>query len=291
MADRSKISWTDATWNPVTGCTSVSAGCDHCYAKRMAERFPQVHGVDERLIGFGNEIESEFTPRPFSQIKFHPDRLDIPLRWKKPRRIFVCSMGDLFHEDAKDEWIGDVFRVMEVARRHTFMLLTKRPERMKDFIDKGMDHCGRMYSSNIWIGVTAENQAAAYERIPVLLQTPAEKRFVSVEPMLGPVDLARGIPTEWYHYIPRNPRPSLDWVICGGESGPGARPMHPGWTRSLRDQCRAAGVPFFFKQWGEFAPCERWVPGSVNLGDVSMMRVGKKAAGSLLDGREWTEIP
>ncbi len=269
-----KIEWCDETWNPVTGCSPASDGCKNCYASRM---------IGRNLPHMGHE-------GPFSRVQFHPDRLDQPLRWKKPRRIFVCSMGDLFHEDVKEEWINSVLRVAADTTRHTFMLLTKRPGRMSAYLNRKWD-----IPKNVWLGVTAENQATFDERIPILLQTPAAKRFVSVEPMLGPVDL--GV----YGHRMGSPKSAIrgviDWVIVGGETGPGARPMHPDWARGLRDQCQAAGVPFFFKQWGEWkgelgtANWKGRIPlHSYGDGHVSR-RVGKKAAGCLLDGREWKEFP
>lgn len=213
-------------------------------------------------------------------------------------------MGDLFHEDISDATIGDVFDIMAMADHHVFQVLTKRPERMKELLTQWEKNPGaqprRTRFDNIWLGVTAEDQDTACVRIPLLLDTPGEVRFVSVEPMLSSIWLAPflhdvGCPKGSWNTPtcscsePREVR--LDWVICGGETGPGARPMHPDWPRSLRDQCQAAGVPFFFKQFGKYGPCERWTPGSINLGDVSMKRVGNKSAGCLLDGREWKEFP
>ncbi|MDA8121885.1 MAG: phage Gp37/Gp68 family protein [Deltaproteobacteria bacterium] len=324
MADRSLIEWTDATWNPITGCTPVSDGCTNCYAKQMAKRFPHLHNA-----AVPTTMARRASEELFREIRFHPSRLDQPLRWKKPRRIFVCSMGDLFHEDVPSSDICSVFRMIKRCRRHTFMVLTKRPRRMKEFID---DYAEIL--TNLWLGVTAENQGMADLRIPILLQTPAVKRFVSIEPCIGSVDLTKAV----RHYGPAeiaegmapldveidalrgrfddgwdsgDAGVKLDWVICGGESGPGARPMHPDWPRSLRDQCQAAGVPFFFKQWGEWCPDDfstvlpsgatprrKWVhvvtgeafDYSYPTNTAQMMSVGKKAAGCLLDGREWKEF-
>lgn len=254
MGDKTKISWANATWNPITGCTPVSAACDHCYAKRMYERFSR-----------GDVLVS-----PFSKVMFHPDRLDQPLRWKKPRRIFVCSMGDLFHEDVPLNGIIEVFDRMEEADQHTFMVLTKRPRRMREYIEdfhtKGRKDIDPL--PNAWLGVTAENQEMADLRIPILLQTPAAKRFVSIEPCLGPVDLAGLFGNDRYamHH-------GIDWAICGGETGAGARFLHPHWVENLRDQCRESGVPFFFKGWG-----------------TKMMK--KSDPGYMkIDGREWKEFP
>ncbi|MGL5512792.1 MAG: DUF5131 family protein [Sporomusa sp.] len=318
---KSKIEWTDKVWNPVTGCSKISAGCDNCYAERMSKRFAETWGLSP--------------DNPF-KVTLHPERLEQPLRWKKPSKIFVCSMSDLFHDDVPFDFLQSVLGIIWFSHihnfGHTFMILTKRPERMKDFFENKIhaDSANNYHlPQNLWLGVTAENQEQADKRIPILLETPAAVRFVSVEPMLGPVDLwypksiwpdgpemcctgrdcgCRGLPTEPPLIY------GLNWVICGGESGPGARPMHPYWARSLRDQCQAAGVPYFFKQWGEWEsdlpnyagpplPPERvhWIwpdgthkqvgCGEVSPGNILTHRVGKKAAGSLLDGQEWKQFP
>ena len=275
-----KIEWATDSWNPITGCTPISEACTNCYAKRMAET---------RLRGRFGYPEDE----PFKVI-LHPERLEEPFGWRKPRRVFVCSMSDLFHEDVPDEFICRVIAAIALTPlKHTFLILTKRPQRMHEFI-LGLpqrDHTFRLWVaaggewplSNLWLGVTAENQARADERIPVLLQIPAAKRFVSVEPMLGPVDLS--------YFIN-----SLDWVICGGETGPGARPMHPDWVRSIRDQCRESGTPYFFKSWGDWAPAHILEPHTAITFDgktarYAMKKVGKKAAGYLIDGQEWRQFP
>jgi protein gp37 len=250
--------------------------------------------------------------------------------------IFVCSMGDLFHEDVPDRFLDQIFAVMAKAEQHIFLLLTKRPKRAKEYILKAMydENCNYQgwYEAindlgipdvtpmeNIWLGVTAENQARADERIPITLQIPAAVRFVSVEPMLGPVDLTQidiggnvwinSLTGDCKSYHPyggmwkiTESKNKLDWVICGGETGPGARPMHPDWVRGLRDQCQASGTSFFFKQWGEWCHPEQMprdtyqkVDAAHNLaghGDYNKpWKVGKKAAGRLLDGREWSEFP
>lgn len=242
MADRTKIEWCDASWSPVTGCTKVSAGCANCYAERMFTRFYGPRKADPSTWGKN--------AARFSQVVCHPDRLDQPLHWRKPRRVFVCSMGDLFHEDVPDNFILNVLGAMCRAPQHIYMILTKRAERMRDFCK----HYCVMVSKNLWLGVTVENQETANERIPLLLRTPAAVRFVSVEPMLGPVDIEPFISVYDKNGEPSGPRcnpdgtDALGWVICGGETGPGARPMRPDWARSLRDQCQAAGVPFFFEQ-------------------------------------------
>jgi protein gp37 len=280
---KSKIEWTDRVWNPVTGCTKVSPGCANCYAERMAKR----------LRGrCGYPVEN-----PFS-VTLHQDKLVQPAFWK-PSKVFVCSMSDLFHEDVKTEWLIAIFKRINLYRSHTFQILTKRPERMLQFFNSTNQQFNNL--PNVWLGVSAENQQTADERIPILLQIPAAVRFVSCEPLLGPIDLK--LQTADCQL------PTLNWVICGGESGPGARPMHPDWARSLRDQCQAAGVPFFFKQWGEWSQYFHDLnhkssvminppkPNNILLGKcsdntaVNMKRVGKKAAGRLLDGREYNEMP
>ncbi len=274
-----KIEWTDETWNPITGCSPVSPGCDSCYAKRMSIR----------LAGrYGYPAKGPFRPT------FHPERLDHPHRWKKSRRIFVCSMGDLFHDAVTGSQLDQIFSVMRQAPHHIFLVLTKRPAGMREYIE---GRYGRHPLPNVWLGVTAEDQQRADERIPVLLETPAVRRFVSIEPMLGPVSL----PAVWMHrmdhrtHVIKNDT-ILDWVIIGGETGPGARPMHPDWVRSVRDQCQMAGTPFFFKQWGEWAPDDCWgLTPEKKLHrfpeGVVMNRFGKKIAGHDLYGRHWRELP
>jgi len=240
-------------------------------------------------------------------VKVHPDRYNEPFGWRKPKKIFVCSMGDLFHEDVPFPWINEVFSVIQRCAHHRFMVLTKRPERMRNYISKVLQVRGWPESDipfpNVWMGITAETQRRADERIPVLLEIPAARRFVSVEPMLGPVDLSQ--------WLGRSG--GLDWVICGGETGPGARPVHPDWVRSLRDQCQIAGVPFFFKSWGEWREAnmdlpvrgtkfgcfmgDTFVPDYGNIfpqrypEHINMARIGKSNAGRILDGRTWDEEP
>jgi protein gp37 len=286
-------------WNPVTGCSKISPGCTNCYAERMAER----------LAGrFGYPRDEPF------QVTIHPERLEEPLRWRKPRNILVCSMGDLFHEDVPFPIPALVFDIAGKCPQHTFQILTKRPQRMYEFTQwmAGADDISTAeWPRNCWLGVTAENQAMADQRIPLLLQTPAAIRFVSVEPMLGPVKLSRWLGCGDPHHRHIGPcslygaNQRLDWVIVGGETGPGARPIHPDWVRSLRDQCLSSGVPFFFKQWGAYLPNSReyccyqpeadynkpHVLVDHHGQEVAMARVGKKAAGALLDGREWREMP
>ena len=268
-----KIEWADEVWNPVTGCSPVSEGCRNCYARRMAQR----------LKGrFGYPSDDPF------RVTFHPDRLYQPLRWKKPRRVFVCSMGDLFHEDVKEEWIKDVWldmcefyhyaydKILPVEDRpgHTYMVLTKRPERALDFLNRCYPEGWER--KNVWIGVTVENQIEADRRIPTLLKIPAARRFVSLEPLLGPVNLQPylcGYKKEWdVGDIYTTDAPVLDWVIAGCESGPGRRRSDWSWFRFTREQCKAYGqkVPFFLKQ---------------------MEVDGKVVKMPELDGKVWDEVP
>lgn len=221
MSDHSAIEWTDATWNPVRGCTKISPGCKHCYAETFAERFrgvrghPYERGFDLRLV---------------------PEKLAEPLRWKTPRMVFVNSMSDLFHEDVPDEYVVAVGRVMQLANWHTYQVLTKRSRRMRDLLAGKLSFVAR--DPHVWWGVSVEDRKHGVPRIAHLRAAPAATRFLSIEPLLerlGDVDLDE-----------------MSWVIVGGESGPGARPMEREWVLSLRDQCKASGVPFFFKQWGGY---------------------------------------
>jgi protein gp37 len=271
MSDNTGIEWTDATWNPVTGCEKVSPGCDNCYAMTFAERWRRVPG---------HYFEHGF------DVQLRPDKLDQPLRWRKPRRIFVNSMSDLFHKDVPDEYIARVFGVMACAPQHTFQLLTKRHSRMRSLLKSEKFLSNRYVAPhvaddtwplrNVWLGVSVESQQWADIRIPALLDTPAAVRFLSCEPLLGPVML----PLRWLRRAGHDGR--IDWIIAGGESGPGARPMNPDWARTLRDQCEVTGTSFLFKQWGAWSPMD---PAD------TMRRLGKKAAGRELDGRTWDEFP
>jgi protein gp37 len=333
MADGSAIEWTDATWNPVRGCTRISAGCGGpnrqggCYAEKIAARFS---GPGQPFDGFAERTTQG--GRWTGKMALVDDMLTLPLRWKKPRRIFVNSMSDLFHENLPDEAIDKVFTVMALAPQHTFQVLTKRAARMREWFGSSPvtriskvngGHVFQWPLRNVWLGVSTEDQATADERIPHLYHTPAAKRFISAEPLLGPIDLMEVIPNPiiWnpVHGIER----SLDWVIAGGESGPRARPAHPDWLRTLRDQCASAVVPFFFKQWGEWGPVDptrkadchaigndgthyrmsdlAW-PDGARRGEAiradfdkthacTTYRVGKKAAGAELDGRLHREFP
>ncbi|VFU07882.1 DUF5131 family protein [Methylocella tundrae] len=369
MGDKSKIEWTDASWTPIRAssqdgdgwhCEHVSEGCRNCYSERMNLR-----------LGSG----LAFKPGNLSIVDLFLDERILlqPLRWKKPRRIFVCSMTDIFADFVKDEWIDRIFAIMALCPQHTFQVLTKRSARMRAYISevhetwckRGPPAPGseRIYEAalaitgaewlpetpaewpikNCWLGVSAEDQKNANARIPDLRATPAAVRFVSIEPMLGPIDLDstlggtlwiggqrgcdgmhRGIgtpecPRQLHHHHDERCKRGLDWVICGGESGPNARPMHPDWARAIRDQCAAAGVPFFFKQWGEWETSldrdhddpdwradytydyvnhgkSKWLNRDGGCGFHGdrfhvMRRVGKRAASRLLDGREHNEFP
>ncbi len=239
MSLNSKIEWTDATWNPIRGCTKISPGCVHCYAETFAERF---RGVP------GHPYEQGF------DLRLMPEKLGEPLRWAKSKMVFVNSMSDLFHEAVADDYIEQVCRVMQQASWHRFQVLTKRSERMRVDASVALSFAAR--EPHIWFGVSVENRKHGLPRIDHLRGAPAGLRMLSVEPLLedlGQVDLS-----------------GIGWVILGGESGPGARPMEAGWVRSIRDQCRTASVPFFFKQWGG---------------------TRKRKAGRMLDGRTHDEVP
>lgn len=415
MADGTKIEWTDATWNPTTGCAVVSPGCTNCYAMKLAGTRLRNH---PSRVGLTKDTKAG--PVWTGEVRFNREWLDQPLRWSKPRMIFVCAHGDLFAEGVPDLWIDHVFSVMALAPQHTFQVLTKRPERMREYFAGRRANFGRasevlhehishglseaehqdavdlldLFDSmgktlpNVWLGVSVEDQKRADERIPILLDTPAAIRWISAEPLLGPLDIGRWAATAevnckqckqsfWLHnadpcehkdgggwtlacphcggcrckpawteadsrtmdmeppadWIDREVgrftkvhptipiKSGLDWVVAGGESGPGARPMHPDWARSLRDQCAAAGVPFLFKQWGEWVPQVGAVDGWTipddpeisridhrdweddrwgepyrpmwcdDIDDDTVSRVGKKAAGRLLDGVEHNGFP
>lgn len=303
MSEVSKIEWTDATWNPITGCTLVSEGCRNCYAAHLAATRLKHHPSREGLATMNAEGVAKFT----GKVRFNEGWLDQPLRWKRPRMIFVCAHGDLFHEAVPDEWIDRVFAVMALAQRHTFQVLTKRPERMRAYFagepydringeSAIFEHWDRMEEldpppmRNVWLGTSVEDQATANERTLHLIETPAAVRFISAEPLLGPVDLTElwidGDPDQSMsalHGIRSCPDGScfyggsIDWVIVGGESGRHAREMKADWARSLRDQCRGTATSYYFKQWGN------WINGA-NVGN-------KSATGRYLDGRTWDEFP
>jgi protein gp37 len=307
MSDHSHIEWTQATWNPTTGCSRVSPGCDHCYI----DRTPPFRMAHRRFSG--PEVGAT------TGVLLHEDRLTLPLHWRKPRRIFVNSLSDLFHADVPDSFIARVFAVMAVASQHTFQLLTKRHGRMRSllsspaFCERAYEALGDLYGNpksaavddwvydicteakwplpNVWLGVSVEDQHWADVRIPALLDTPAAVRWISAEPLLGPVDLlgdrerpgpaiVRTGVYSWTQFgteYDYDDQIEIDWVVVGGESGPRARPMVPSWALSLLDQCQAAGVPFHFKQWGEY--------------DERGRRVGKRAAGRLLAGHTHDGYP
>ena len=359
MSYKSKIEWTDTTWNPVVGCTIVSRGCTNCYAMKMVARLETMGGkTGAKYSGLINR--SRIGPIWNNIVRLDEASLNQPLRWKRSRRIFVNSMSDLFHEELSDQDIDRVLAIIALCPQHTFQVLTKRPERMLEYMNKvslkrlasairspsNLAICthkaramisgeppaaAQMYRCakpswplpNLWLGVSVEDQKRANERVPLLLETPAALRFISCEPLLGPVDM-------------KGSMPFLDWIIAGGESGPKARPMHPFWARGLRDQCAKYGIPFFFKQWGEWLPdyektahpddlpawdpaetCPyptcvwgewnekmRWVETNGCWHDIEyiakdywsepeqpMTRYGKKRAGRLLDGRTWDQYP
>ena len=313
MAATTRIEWCDSTWSPISGCTPCSPGCEHCYAAALVRRFQNLHddGTDP--------LDTGSFPLPFSRLQFHPGRLQAPEHWRRARRIFAGSMTDLFQDGMPDNWLRLVFHTMHCLKceQHTFIVLTKRVKNALSWFSMLHHSSDSLWPlPNVWLGVTVCNQAEADAKMPVLLQTPAALRFVSVEPMLGPVDLAEWLPVfegpdghPWAACecsdCARTRRPNLDWVICGGETGPGSRPMHEAWARGLRDQCQDGRVPFFFKGQGEWAPVRlpwdvdeviaarpsglpHWSDGTSTL---AMMRVGKKRAGALLDGREWHQFP
>lgn len=294
MSTGTSIEWTESTWNPTTGCDRVSKGCDHCYALTLAKRLKAMGSAKYQTDGDPN------TSGPGFGVAVHPDSLDTPLRWRKPRRVFVDSMGDLFHDEVPDEFIAQVFVVMGLARRHTFQVLTKRHARMRSLLSghdrwnnlltealaRVVDHVDAPFPAvdvdrvnawlqarefpaaplpplpNVWLGVSVETQQWADIRIPALLDTPAAVRWLSCEPLLGPVNI-------WIATTPFDPA-RIDWVVAGGESGDDARPVNLGWVRGLRDECQQAEVPFLFKQVGGRTP---------------------KAGGRELDGRTWDQYP
>jgi len=298
-----KIEWTEETWNPVAGCTRISEGCEHCYI----ERTPPFRMAHRRFDG--PHIGAT------TGVMLHPERLRRPLEWRKPRRIFVCSMADLFHDNVPDDYISRVFAMMAIAPQHTYQVLTKRPHRMRALLSSDSfraygfwagvpDHAWPL--PNVWLGISTETQKWADIRIPILLDTPAAVRWISAEPLLGPVELR-------YSYCPSHDFPGgmctfscpdrrrLNWVVVGGETGPGSRPMDPAWPRAIRDQCAAASVPFFFKQWGDHVTFDQMNDAAHHAWDLhhgndqhlpsTYWRMGKKLAGRELDGRTHDEYP
>ncbi|AYO85377.1 phage Gp37/Gp68 family protein [Methylobacterium brachiatum] len=364
MAESSTIEWTDATWQPITGCAIVSPGCTNCYAMKLAGT--RLRNLPSRK---GLTVQTKAGPVWNGKVRLNEEWLTQPLTWRRPRKIFVCAHGDLFAEGVPDEWIDRVFAVMALCPQHTFQVLTKRPARMREWFEErwqptpaqriecpglpafdmpaqaeGDDRHERVYQAagefldldtvsdrfwnpdgsrkwpgwplpNVWLGISTEDQRRADERVPDLLATPAAVRFVSAEPLLGPI-------TNWTFKTPTWPdcdqinaltgggRSSfsawgggarkLDWIIVGGESGPGARPMHPDWARQIRDACASADVAYLFKQWGAWAPRHDLAADTATLRglpwhnfdpDTSICRIGKKAAGRLLDGVEHNGFP
>lgn len=287
MADKTGIEWTDATWNPITGCAIVSRGCTNCYAMKLAGT-----RLKDHPSRYGLTQASKAGPVWTGEVRLNESWLGQPLRWKRPRKIFVCAHGDLFAENVPDEWIERVVAVAIAAwllNGHISQILTKRPARMRDTFKRRVfweavnlriadlvrghydpltidDYGPEHPCDGLWLGTSAEDQASANQRVPALLETPAAVRFVSAEPLLGPIDFRAIQPADKYHqvdalngtfgfsrpHIAYSPR--IHWIIAGGESGPGARPMHPAWAREIRDACKAAGTAFFFKQWGSWAP-------------------------------------
>lgn len=357
MAETSSIEWTDATWNPIAGCSLKSPGCAHCYAMPTARRHELMMAALGRVSPYAGLTRVVNGKAVWTgDMRLVEAALTLPLRWQRPRRIFVNSMSDLFHESVPDEWIDRVFAVMALCPQHTFQVLTKRADRMRAYLTRGpgggkqdvrnhlawnvvgnvlrlvapdwtkepvdgkwrsraIGACGTWPLANVWLGVSAEDQRRADERVPDLLATPAAVRFVSAEPLLGPID--------FHDYFVRALNwcgAPLDWIIVGGESGPGARPMHPDWARQIRDACAAAGVAFHFKQHGSWTvamdreaqdpdwradyshtlndsrPGIAWLNLAGGRGFHGerfhvMRRVGKSAAGRLLDGVEHNGFP
>ncbi|MCG6115057.1 MAG: phage Gp37/Gp68 family protein [Mesorhizobium sp.] len=361
MADHSSIEWTEATWNPITGCSLASAGCRHCYAARLAATRLKHHPSRKGLARLNAAGEAKFT----GELRFNEEWLTQPLRWRRPRMIFVVAHGDLFHENVPDEWIDRIFAVMALAPQHTFQVLTKRSKRMRAYVSDWelkellrirLTEAGKSRDDlvwplpNVWLGVSCEDQATATARIPDLLATPAAIRFVSAEPLLGKIDFSKiaqpnmGFGPFWLNALQAGEMgwysdeaatkpteadplafsgdPAIDWIIVGGESGENARPMHPDWARSIRDQCKAAATAFFFKQWGSWAPARvqpsgtpgryaiatagpqssfwpahvtqtDFYPRQIDLfGGARVLEYSKKkTAGRLLDGVEHSEMP
>jgi protein gp37 len=318
MAENTKIEWADHTFNPWTGCQKVSPGCDHCYAEGWSKR--------SGVVEWGPHAPRRRTsPANWAQ----------PLKWNRQAkaegrraRVFCASLADVFdnHPSITSGWHGDLWHLIAATPHLDWLLLTKRPQNIIKMMPESYGAPAWGYGwPNVWLGTTVENQTEADRRIPVLLSIPAKVRFLSCEPLLGPLDLTRcgrndlglrGDALRWPGFSgpSRSFGHRIDWVICGGESGPGARPMHPDWARSLRDQCQAAGVPFLFKQWGEWAPAihdpehgghvlrqtepvgsfDSWKANAFDpnrLEGINWRRLGKKAAGRHLDGRTWDEVP
>lgn len=256
-----EIKWTDTTWSPVVGCRPVSPGCANCYAAVLAAN----RLVPQKCAGYvvkGDESRTVARDGKWTgAVNLVPEKLNRPRRWREPRRIFVCSMSDLFHEDVPDDFLDEIFDVMELESHHTFQVLTKRPERMRDYVrNRQPAHLLGGEAPNIWLGVSVEDRQRFEERVPILRQTAGAVHWLSIEPLLGPLCIGA---SDLY---------GIDWVVAGGESGTRHRPTEAGWVREIRDACVAAGVPFFFKQW-------------------SQARQPPKDEPVLLDGREWNMYP
>lgn len=282
------------TWNPITGCTKVSPACEHCYAIGQSHRNAAMHL--EKYQGTTHKTKGgrvQWTGEVFT----HESELDKPLRWKAPRMIFVNSMSDTFHEKVPFEFVDKLMAVAAACPQHIFLLLTKRPDRMAEYFNTH-----RNTLSNVWLGTTVENQEQADKRIMYLLLCPASVRFLSCEPLLGPLNLNKIVVDSekgwWINSLKSNSKerniPTIDWVIAGGESGHHARPMHLDWVRSLRDDCKAASVPFFFKQWGNWLPLNQandqgGIP--ISHFDMLYLKPGKHASGNMLDGMQHLNWP
>lgn len=331
MAD-TKIEWAEKSWNPIAGCTKCSPGCLNCYAERMAKRLYWMGMARPSTLPEYMNFEKGWLN---GHIDFLEHRLKQPLHWRKPSRIFVCSMSDLFHEKVPFEFIDKVHAAMIMAirrgRYHTYLILTKRIKRMLkyyssnrrpqlfDILEKDYDEFIGFFGINwpfpvLHLSVSISNQPEADEKIPILLQIHAAVRGLIIEPMLGSINIDKWIwgnkcpdpqcgDSTWDHYCQLGEQ-LLHWVVVGGESGPGARPMHPDWVRNIRDQCIAAGVPFYFKQWGEWLPVSQmtkeqkevnklsWWPNRVtDIRGERFLRFTKKKAGCILDGKEWKQLP
>lgn len=337
MADHSDIEWTGATWNIITGCDIESPGCINCYAMGLAgtrlRNHPSRIGLTKQAANGAHVWTGE--------VRFNEQWLDQPLRWHRPRSVFVCAHGDLFHPAVPDEWIDKVFAVMARARWHSYQVLTKRAKRMREYMSHP-DRYGRIIAAShtvelcameampwplphVWMGVSAEDQQRANERVLDLLETPAAVRWLSLEPLIGPIDLSSALARATATRAGDRISQWLHWIVAGGESGPKARPAHPDWFRDLRDMCVAAGVPFFFKQHGawteldadkptrtvesddpnyaaETARCDGFISveghfvrsiddALENIPYRGLVKVGKKAAGRDLDGRTWDQFP
>ena len=310
---KTKIEWTEKTWNPIRGCSRVSEGCRHCYAEKMAGRFGGPGQPYEGLV----QLRSGW--KWTGEIRVVHEAMDEPKRWRKPAMVFVCSMSDLFHERLPFDRIDLVFNTMLATPQHTYQILTKRPARMAAYVADRFHPSRNPLPRHIWLGTSVENQDTADQRIEDLLTIEHEPLFLSMEPLLGPIVLNRWMSDEPCPACQAGdcPEPHIGWVIVGGESGPGARPMHPDWVRQIRDRCVASETPFFFKQWGAWEvsprrpqkpesryaavhyagttaftkdnPFDPFSRGHPNW--VMMRRVGKKMAGRELDRKTWSEMP